>query len=209
MSSFRLLLSPPDVGSGLLAAIQWRGGDPTALAWTCALAYLAAGIACLVVAKRHWAVRSRGPTDAGVWLSLGGLLVLLGVNKEADLQTILVHLGRDGAHALGLYPYKYYIGAAFFVAVTLLGATGLWRSRQRLREFVDAHPFALGGLAFIGLYTLVRFAAIVHLGPAWFVGLEEVAAFVALEIVGSGLILGAAIRALQAEVTGTGANRSG
>lgn len=135
---------------------------------------------------------------------LGGLLVLLGINKEADLQTIVVHLGRDGAQALGLYPYKYYIGATFFAAVTLSGAIWVWRSRERLREFVRAHPFAIGGLAFIGLYTLVRFATIVHLGPAWFVGLEEVTAFVALEIVGSGLIVAAAIQALKTDPSSPG-----
>lgn len=181
-----------------ILALQWFGGDPTPLGWACSAAYVVAGIACVVVSKRRGGAPARNPTDSGVWLALGVLLVFLGINKEADLQTILVHFGRDTAHAWGLYRYKYYIGGTFFVAIVLGGTVVLWRTRGALRAFFRAHPVALGGLLFIVLYTIIRFAAIVHLGPAWFVGLEDVPAFVALEMVGSGLIFGAAMTAHRA-----------
>ncbi len=192
----------------MCALIQWRGEDPTALAWACTLAYILAGFVCIGVGRRNRSGQRQPAADAKVWGMLGALLVFLGVNKEADLHTLFVHLGRDGAHFFGVYPYKHYIGAAFFLLVTLVVAVGLWRWRQRLRAFAAAHPVVMAGIALIAGYTLTRFATIVHLGPKWFNGLEEVPAFLAVELSGNILIFGAAVHALRTAANSTEPNVS-
>lgn len=192
----------------MYALIQWRGEDPTALAWGCALAYILAGVFCIWVGRRNRSGQRQPAADASLWVMLGAVLVLLGVNKEADLQTFVVHLGRAGAHFFGVYPYKNYIGAAFFVVVTLGCVVGLWRWRRRLQAFAGAHPVVIAGLALIGVYTLTRFATIVHLGPQWFIGLKQMPAFLAVELSGNLLILGAAVHALRTSASAAGQNAS-
>jgi hypothetical protein len=95
--------------SPLFAAIrdgQWRPGigDPTPLGWATVVAYLAASWACCraAAAERRSAHRGRNSTRP-FWSSLGLLLLLLGLNKQLDLQSALTAFGRRLAREQGWY----------------------------------------------------------------------------------------------------------
>ena len=175
------------------ALIQWGGEDPTAIAWACAVAYVVAGALCVVAGARLRLKPESLPTDRGIWIALGVVLVLLGLNKQLDLHTLFVHAGRDAARALGFYNYKRQIEGLFFVGVTTgLGAI-VWHQWRRLASFAVAHQAVVIGLGLIAIYTITRFATIMHLAERWPTLVDGAAVFIAFELVGSIVIGWAAV----------------
>jgi hypothetical protein len=175
------------------AQIQWGGEDPTAIAWASALAYVVAGALCLVAGARSRCKPEYSPTDRGIWITLGGFLVLLGLNKQLDLHTLFVHAGRDAARALGFYSYKRQIEGLFFIGVTTGLVAIVWHQWRRLASFGIAHQAVVVGLGLIAIYTITRFAAIMHLAERWPTLVDGAAVFIAFELVGSIVIGWAAV----------------
>ena len=97
----------------ILAATDVRGdwhfgiGDPTPIGWFTVFAYLAATLACgrVWLADRR-AVRRGSPGSPIFWMVLTVLLLLLGINKQLDLQTLLNDVGRRMAKAEGWYDVR-------------------------------------------------------------------------------------------------------
>jgi len=179
------------------AQIQWGGEDPTAIAWGCALAYVVAGTLCGLAGTRSRLAPGRSRTDRGIWMALGVILVLLGLNKQLDLHTIFVHGGRDAACVLGFYNYKRQIEALFFLVVTTGIVAILWHQRRRLAGFAGAHRAVVAGLGLIAVYTVTRFATIMHLAERWQILVDESPIFIAFELAGSLLIGWAAVAEMR------------
>ena len=86
--------------------------DASPLAWMVVLAYLAGALACL------WAARLTEPgRDLRFWAGTAVLLILLGLNKQLDLQTLLTEAGRWMARQEGWYGSRRIAQAAFIVAL--------------------------------------------------------------------------------------------
>lgn len=172
------------------AQFQWGGADPTAMAWACTFAYVVAGALCGIAG-------ARSRTDRGIWIALGVLLMLLGLNKQLDLHTTFVHGGRDVARVLGFYNYKRQIEAFFFLGVTTGIAAVLWHQRRRLAGFAGAHRAVMVGLGLIAVYIVTRFAMIMHLAERWPAMGNDAPLFIGFELAGSiviGWTAGAEIR---------------
>lgn len=133
-----------------MSARDWHVhvGDPTLFGWAVTVAYFAVAALCLLAAVA-------AARDAGWWRGLALVLVLLGFNKQLDLQTLAVAYMRDWARNGGWYrqrrDYQYLLltllaVAAFFVATWLI-ATHERRSRWARWSSVGA----LGLIAFLGL----------------------------------------------------------
>lgn len=132
-------------------------GDPTAMGWVTVAAYFAAALLCGWCARRE----SLGARRA-FWLCAAGVLALLGVNKQLDLQSWLTQAGRDLAIAQGWYAYRQAVQAAFVVALTFGGLScllWLWRATRTLGEEIRC---ACLGLAFVALFVVVRAASFHH-----------------------------------------------
>lgn len=85
-------------------------------------------------------------------------MVLLGLNKQLDLQTSLINLGRSLYYSLALYEYKRPIElVAFALTVLLLGGAGLLCA-QSFRRTKGNTRVALFGLCVILSYVLLRAA---------------------------------------------------
>src|SRR5262245_63104416 len=101
---------------------RWRPGigDPTPLGWLTVAAYAVAAALCARAALREG--RS-GPR--GFWWGLAAALALLGVNKQLDLQTLLMQVSRDLARAQGWYDRRQAYQRLFIggVAVAALAAS--------------------------------------------------------------------------------------
>jgi hypothetical protein len=178
--------------------VHWRAGDPTPLGWAATLAYLFAAIACAVVAGRLRHARSDLAVERRLWFALAALLLFFGINKQADLQTVLVHYGRQGAQALGILDYRRHVHAAFFVFALCVTLALGWRLRHSLRAFARSHGAAALGVGAIALYIFIRFAAIAHVEPDALVSPEDPVRFGFLEILGNGLVGYAAVKAAAA-----------
>jgi hypothetical protein len=95
-----------------MLSINWSPGigDPTWIGWITTVAYFIGAALCIPAFRRAWANwRSSAPG----WLMLAIALVLLGFNKQLDLQILLTEIGRSLAQHYGWYQQRRTIQTAF------------------------------------------------------------------------------------------------
>jgi hypothetical protein len=98
---------------------RWEAGigDPTVIGWVTVAAYAVAALLSLRCARR-----AAEPLEFRFWAVLSVALVLLGINKQLDLQSLVTQVGRDLAFAQGWYENRRIVQAAF---IGFLIAAGL------------------------------------------------------------------------------------
>jgi hypothetical protein len=156
-------------------------GDPNAMGWITVAAYLSAAYLCFVV-HRSW-LTSAGPAVKGrtwgpvalallgqrrrlaalpeavrmsaLWKALALGLLLLGINKQLDLQTALTELGRILAAKQGWYERRQQVQIDFIIGVVLVGG---WLFGSVL--LLAGRNLPRLGLALVGIVFLCCFVAI-------------------------------------------------
>jgi hypothetical protein len=133
-------------------------GDATPVGWIITLAYGFGGIAC-IAASRRTGTRS----SSSFWLTSAALLLLLGINKQLDLQSLLTDEGRRIAVAQGWFALRRAVQAAVvgaFCAAVLLAVMILTRHGSLSRGSIRA---AVGGLTTIAVFVALRAALFYHI----------------------------------------------
>lgn len=137
-------------------------GHLTALGWTMLALYVVAALLTFRVAAV--ADFANSPKMGRVWICLGIILAALGLNKQVDLQTLLIELGRHMALREHLFEYRLELYFIFFVGFILgtiaLLATVMLRFSTELRTFARQFPLAFGGCGLISIYIVIRAASI-------------------------------------------------
>lgn len=144
---------------------QWQleFGDATVIGWIITLSYLAAFWLCLRAAARAVALRGReiagvryGEGIVRLWLFASVAMLFLGVNKELDLQRLVLEIARKYAQEGGWYRERAPIQRAAVVivlaAAAVLAVWILWALRRHFREI---WPVAWG-LLVVGAYVALR-----------------------------------------------------
>jgi len=126
--------------------------------------YLIAAYLCLRAARRapdlgDQSVRGR---TAFFWIACSTLLVILGINKQLDLQTLLTNIGRAVAREGGWYEQRREVQRAF-VKGLLLASGGVFLvcgvlMRRALRRLWPA----LAGIILLAAFVLVRAVSFYH-----------------------------------------------
>lgn len=146
---------------------EWRPGigDRTPIAWATVVAYLLASFACwraYLVERRSGSSEGNALVGSTFWLILAGLMLLLGVNKQLDLQTWFTSTARRMAREQGWYEVRRTYQAAFIGGLSAIGLLTLavfgWISRAALRRRFLA---LLGGL-FLVVFVVIRAASFHH-----------------------------------------------
>ncbi len=143
---------------------RWRPGigDPTALGWGTVAAYLAGAGLCLAAGRREaLAARRR---ERAFWWILALALLVLGLNKQLDLQSALTEVGRDLLRGLGRPGAKRLVQRSFLAALALGGGLGLIGFGWTFRRSVARHGLALAGLALLLAFVTLRAAMFQRLG---------------------------------------------
>ena len=141
----------------------WRPGigDPTVMGWVTVAAYFGAAFLCLreLIAVR----REQGGREKTVfWAALTALLVLLGFNKQLDLQTLLTLTGRRIAIAQGWYENRRILQFFFVIVVGIGGALSVWIMRRLVRKQADLRLPLLGFVVLL-VFIVVRAASFHHI----------------------------------------------
>ena len=155
-------------GMPLVAVVvdgRWKPGigDPTVVGWLTVVAYLVAALCCGRAAWREPMPGGRARSrPAAFWLFLSAMMVLLGINKQLDLQSFFTLVGRRVLASRGMYQERRYWQALFIGAVAasclaLLGGS-LWLARRSLRH----RWLALVGMASVMGFVVIRAASFHH-----------------------------------------------
>jgi len=143
-----------------LTAWTKTAGDPTLLGWATTVGYALAVVLCL----RATLVRKcAGAGESVVWRMSAWVLIFLGVNKQLDLQTLLITIGRATAQTGGWYDDRRVVQKLFVgvLALALIGLVSLAVSRHGF--FLRNHRLMAVGLGLVLIYALLRAAEINHL----------------------------------------------
>jgi len=145
--------------AGPIAAIGDDGrwalgiGDPTLMGWVTVGGYLVAAGLC-----GWWAIAAGGGRRT-VPVAIVILMVLLAVNKQLDLQSLLTQTGRDLLKDTDLYGEHRTLQAIFIGVFAAAGVAGLaamlWGCRRRLGEC----SLALTGVAALVVFVTIRAAS--------------------------------------------------
>jgi hypothetical protein len=117
--------------SGWIGSWSPGVGDPTIAGWVTVAAYIAAAALCLRAARSR---AVRGSSEARLWYALALGLLVLGVNKQLDLQSALTEFGRWFAKRQGFYGrhrelQRWFIGGVLVVA-TCASVVLVWSMRR-------------------------------------------------------------------------------
>jgi hypothetical protein len=138
----------------------WRTemGDPDALGWATTVAYLIAAALC---ARTALATRG-GPPDAppgdrpGPWWLLSAGLLLLGLNKQLDLQILVRELGIRFIDLLGMDAQRRWFGRAFVLLMALFLLRVMREAVRQMRGHTRGHHLLLTGLALLACFAVLR-----------------------------------------------------
>jgi hypothetical protein len=181
--------------------------NPTFLGWSVVAFYGLAAMACgraavLARAGRGLAAeRGHGVEGAGMWWALASALCFLGVNKQLNLQTLLIVTVRHVAAAGGWYSQRRAVQLAFSVVFGLGVCLLLFWLESRHRDFFKQNPLAFQGALILGLFVAMRAATINHTNEFLGISLQDKKWAWVLEIGGSVLIgIGAVLPRRPSEI---------
>lgn len=150
--------------AALLAAhrIRWRLGfnDPTIAGWLAVAGYALTAVLAWRAGAR--ARRAGLAFDRRFWWLACAALVLLGANKQLDLQVLVTDIGRWWAVESGWYRERRTFQKAFMLAGAAAAALALAGGFLATRGRAGAIRLALLGLAIAGGYILIRAASFHH-----------------------------------------------
>ena len=131
--------------------------DPTGLARFVVASYLVGAVAAFL------AGRSTDGRDARFWYAAALLLVLLGLNKELDLQSLLTEFARALARETGWYEQRRQFQALFLVALAIGGLAVAALLAGWLRRSPGAVKVAAAGIVILLTFVFMRAASFHHL----------------------------------------------
>ncbi len=134
--------------------------NPTFIGWSVVAGYFGAAACCCRAALRSRSGSTR--CFAPIWRLLVAGLVFLGINKQLNVQTLMIVVGRNLAsagHWYGARRRVQLIFSAVFAAASLGALAWFW---WRCQQFFSENRFALAGVIVLALFVILRAATISH-----------------------------------------------
>jgi hypothetical protein len=145
--------------------MNWKPGigDPSLIGWLAVLGYfITAGLCAWVAGRLGRSGLGRGGPQQKAWVILALVLVVLGINKQLDLQGLLMEWGRAFAYQQGIYEKRGALQMVFLAFLAIVSLTTLflwyWMNRRHWRE----QGWMLVGSVFLVSFVLVRAASFHH-----------------------------------------------
>lgn len=152
------------MNQGLIGTWSPGIGDPSFGGWLTVALYAAAAWATWRV-LRDWDMLPPVVARREKWfwhmLFLG--LVMLGINKQLDLQSALTEIGRMLADQQGWYENRRQVQVAFIVGIGLMGGTVFAATLNLIWGAPAATLWALLGSAGLMLFVVIRAASFHHI----------------------------------------------
>lgn len=138
-------------------------GDPTIGGWITVALYLLASISCWITARKISPSHTQLLHERHTWLTIAVLFLLLGINKQLDLQSALTEIGRILAYSEGWYSKRRSVQIAFIGFVTLLCILATIILLISTRHAPGSTWLALLGTVFVFGFVLIRASSFHHM----------------------------------------------
>jgi hypothetical protein len=140
-------------------------GDPTIIAWIIVIAYLLAAVLCASIVKPKFSTRQDiiSSQERLFWFSLALFMLLMGINKQLDLQTWLIRTSIAVAKATGLYGKHHIFQLRFFLIVATASLLLILYVLIKMRKYWRQHLLALGGILLLFIFELMRLISFNHI----------------------------------------------
>jgi hypothetical protein len=146
-----------------LEQIEWHPqiGDPTFAGWLTVFSYFLAA----VLAYR---VQRQLPPDSHAqhrlfWRIIAITCLLLGINKQLDLQSLLTAIGRYFAHRQGWYDNRQRVQIAFILTAATTGLALLVWGVNYFYGCLRQNALAFAGILFLIVFILIRASSFHHM----------------------------------------------
>ena len=166
--------------------------NPTILGWTVVAVYLVAAVCCGRAALKSREHSTRSLTF--IWWAFAVVLVMLGINKQLNLQTLMIVIGQNISNSGDWYGARrqaQLIFALFFAAFSIAALIWLWR---QYGPFFRENQLIIAGAIILVLFVVLRAASINHTFALPIFGFKDDQWAWILEITGSALIATGALR---------------
>jgi hypothetical protein len=134
--------------------------DRTTIAWWIVAAYFGGAAAAF------WAGRAGRSRDRRFWFGTAILLILLGLNKQLDLQSVLTSTARSVTRHAGWYPERRAIQGLFLLALVVAAIAVVLGLLKWLRRSSAPVKSAALGIALLLVFIVIRAASFHHI-DAW------------------------------------------
>jgi hypothetical protein len=194
-----------------VADARWRFGigDPTSVGWLTVAAYAVAAALSIQAFRTARAAEQRlALTDPRasrdqrsmkqLWMLIAATMILLGIDRQLDLQTLLIQQVRDRAYANGWYSDRRRYQVDFIAAVSVIGVFVTIGLAIWLRRVFTRVALAIAGLAMLVSFVAIKAASFHYIDEALSFG-KEFRVSAVIELSGIGLIIGAAMLWQQVE----------
>lgn len=158
-----MAFSYPAFSTCVASRWQLAIGDPNIPGWTICAAYgLAAALAVVVLRATPFAPAHRG-REKILWALIAGLMTVLALNKQLDLQSLILAAGRCLSQEQGWYDNRRLVQRDFILVLiglaALAGAAMIWL----LRGIIRHNLVALMGLAALAGFVVIRGGHLFHM----------------------------------------------
>jgi hypothetical protein len=174
--------------------LSWRFtlDNPNFLGWTVVAAYFAAAACCIRAGLKS---RNNSQTPLlGLWWLFAVVLVMLGINKQLNLQTLMIVIGRIIFNAAGWYGARRQAQLVFTVAFSAFSFGALVLLWRYCGAFFRQNQLVLAGAIVLVLFVVMRAASINHAVALRLFNFNDDQWAWILEISGSLLIAAGALR---------------
>lgn len=140
--------------------IPWAPGigDPTFIGWFTAVAYFITGFLCIACARQiGTGISVENVTlQYRLWWFIAIVLLLLGINKQLDLQTLITEIGKVVAKRQGWYEQRRIVQALFIAGIVCGGFFSLLLIGRAFQNVWKENRLALGGLVALMSFICIR-----------------------------------------------------
>lgn len=142
-------------------------GDPTIMGWVTVVIYFGAAFLCFWAVLKTYAnqdniIPGQDKALKLFWFCLSVFLIILGTNKQLDLQSLLTQVGKDMAIAQGWYEKRRVVQ---FLFIILIGGTGVIVLSVLIRKFwkmLDYVKVTLVGCVILFMFIMIRAMSFHH-----------------------------------------------
>ncbi|MEQ8969302.1 MAG: hypothetical protein RIE73_02770 [Coleofasciculus sp. C1-SOL-03] len=140
-------------------------GDPTFMGWFTVVAYFITAVLCLICALPHRFVLplQRVSRNRWLWGFFAIILVVLGINKQLDLQSWLTVVGKELALSQGWYQQRRMVQVQFIVGIAIAALILLTVIGRAIYTERQTYRLALLGLMFLSCFIVIRASSFHHI----------------------------------------------